>query len=83
VGKSFNRTASLSKLKQIQSSQSPCIVAMQACAGSILSLPAGGICFSYTVALGELPADIGTIVVAGSSESGLRRVISKTICLNG
>lgn len=46
--------------------------------GSVICGSAGGICFGEAVALDDLPGDIDTIIVAGGSEDGLRKVIFQT-----
>lgn len=46
--------------------------------GSVTSSSAGGICLGQAVALDDLPDDIDTIIVAGGSEDGLRKVIFQT-----
>ncbi|MGN8118118.1 GlxA family transcriptional regulator [Labrys sp. 22185] len=46
--------------------------------GSVTCSSAGGICLGEAVALHDLPEDIDTIIVAGGSEDGLRKVIYQT-----
>ena len=46
--------------------------------GAVTCSSAGGLCLGDTVALADLPRDIDTVIVAGGSEEGLRKVIFET-----